>query len=531
MIVDTFKGNDARNKMKVGIDKLADAVKVTLGPRGRNVIIRDTSPNAPPRITKDGVTVAETINLRDKVEDMGAQLIKSAATQTAHVAGDGTTTSTVLAQAIIHLGMIELEKGANPMGIKKGIDKAVAQIVKTLVSISKNVDGNEAMVEAIATISANNDPELGKLISDAIIKVGVNGYIIIGESKDEETTSTITEGLQIPQGYLSPYFINNTKKPIVEYENALILIYDKKISTNHEIEPALSIALRNKQPILIIAEDVDAEALQTLVRNKYEKNHPFVAIKIATAHPEARDFLEDIAIITGGKVVSEEKGIKLEGVTRDYFGGADKVIITKGTTTISGAQGTKKAIDARIAHIEGLIEDTRDVYQKERLKVRRARISNGMGLISVGAPTTIERDEKKYRIDDALRATKAALEEGALPGGGAAFIKCIQSLYRVDGLDTAEKAGIDIIATVMEAPLRQILGNAGMLEGQVDIIVSAIRESDNPGFGYNAKTEVFEDLFASGIIDPLKVSRVALEKAASTAGMFLTTEAVIVDVQ
>jgi len=531
MFTDCYFAEEARNEMKKGVDILANAVKVTLGPRGRNVIIRDQSPGAAPTITKDGVTVARTINLKDKVQDMGAQIIKGAAVKTAAVAGDGTTTATILAQEIITLGMVDVARGLNPMGLKKGIDKAVAVAVDELKKISTKVDGDVQKIKNIATISANNDPELGELIAKAMDEAGSNAYITMADSKTEETTVEVTQGLQIDKGYISPHFINSDKKPVVEFENALILIYDKKMSVFKDVENILNLAIRSKQPLVIIADDIDGEALQTLITNKVNNKKDFVAIKIPGSGSEIRDFMEDIAIVTGGKLVSEELGVKLETIDKSYFGCAKKITITKTTTTIFGPKGKKDAIDARIDLIESLIADCKNDFLKERLKVRKARISNGMGIIYVGAATDVERNEKKYRIDDALCAVRAAIEEGVVPGGGTAYLRCIQALQILEGLDEAENAGIAIIKSVMETPLRQILLNAGIVGKENQDKIEKLKfATPNTGFGYNAKSEEFEDLVASGIIDPLKVSRAALENAASVAGMFLTTECVISDI-
>ncbi len=524
MITNLLYNKEARQKMKAGVDKLADAVKVTLGPKGRNVIIRSQNPNQSATITKDGVTVARTINLPDKVEDMGAQLIKEAATKTAVIAGDGTTTATILAQAIISHGIDALDAGANPIDLKKGIDRAVTCVVENLHKIAQPIGDDNNKIRNIATISANNDEAIGKLIGDAMKLIGNDGYISMQISQTEETSIEVVHGLQIDKGFLSPYFMTNPAKNQVEFENSLILLYDKKISFIYDIEPILEMALKVKRPILIIADDVDGEALATLVSNKMQKGHKFAALKIPGFGEEQKAFMEDIATITGATLISEEKGHKLRSTTADMLGSAKNITITKEMTTIVGGNGTKSAIQGR--QDEAQIENTSNIFAKERLKLRLAKISGGMAIMSIGAPTDLEREEKKYRIDDAICATKAAISEGIVPGGGVAYIQCAQPLEHLESTNKDEEIGIGIISQVLRHPLLQILENAGIKE---DVITKLIAFSEGVDYGYNAKTETYERFFQTGVIDPCKVTRTALENAASIASMFLLTECVISD--
>ena len=515
-----FSG-EAREKLKKGVDALADAVKVTLGPKGRNVVI-DKKFGAP-HITKDGVTVAKEIDLSDKVENMGAQMLKEVASKTADIAGDGTTTATVLAQAIVSGGLKNVAAGANPMDLKRGIDKAVAAVVDHLKKISKEVGNDIKMIEQVATISANNDPSIGKLIAEAMAKVGNEGVITVEEAKGTETEVRTVEGMQFDRGYLSPYFITDAEKMEVVMENPFILITDKKISNLKEILPILEQSLQTGQPLLIIAEDIEGEAIQTLVVNRLRANLKIAAVKAPGFGDRRKAMLEDIAVLTGGTVISEEQGYKLENAELSHLGRAEKITIDKDNTTIVDGAGDKKDIEARKAQIKAQAEQTTSDYDKEKLQERLAKLSGGVAVLHVGAATEVEMKEKKDRVEDALAATRAAVEEGIVAGGGVAYIRTISSLDKVKGVNEDENTGIAIVKRAIEEPLRVIVGNAG-LEGSV--IVNKVKEGKDD-FGFNARTEEYENLIKAGVIDPTKVSRVALENAASIASMLLTTDCVI----
>ena len=518
-----FFNIDARNKMKKGVDTLADAVKVTLGPKGRNVVI-DKKFGAP-AITKDGVTVAKEIELEDATENMGAQMVKEVASKTADVAGDGTTTATVLAQAIISEGLKNVAAGANPMDLKRGIDKAVTKVVENLKSQSQTVGNDNQKIEQVGTISANNDNTIGKLIAQAMAKVGNEGVITVEEAKGTETTVEVVEGMQFDRGYLSAYFVTNTEKMQTELQNPYILIYDKKISTLKDILPILESTVQSGRPLLIIAEDVDGEALSTLVVNKLRGSLKIAAVKAPGFGDRRKEMLQDIAVLTGGTVISEEQGYKLENATMEYLGQAESITIDKDNTTIVGGKGEKDAIVGRVNQIKSQLEVTTSDYDKEKMQERLAKLSGGVAVLYVGAATEVEMKEKKDRVDDALHATRAAVEEGIVAGGGVAYIRAIESLEGMKGDNLDETTGIQIIRRALEAPLRTITANAGV-EGS--IVVNKVREG-KADFGYNARTEVYENLMGAGVIDPTKVSRVALENAASIAGMLLTTECVISD--
>ena len=514
---------EARELLKKGVDELANAVKVTLGPKGRNVIIEKKF--GAPHITKDGVTVAKEIELADPFQNTGAQLVKSVASKTGDDAGDGTTTATVLAQSIVTTGLKNVAAGANPMDLKRGIDKAVAKVVEHIKAQSEQVGDNYNKIEQVATVSANNDTEIGKLIADAMKRVSKDGVITIEEAKGRETTIGVVEGMQFDRGYLSPYFVTNTEKMECEMENPLILIYDKKISNLQEFLPILNPAAQTGRPILVIAEDVESEALTTLVVNRLRAQLKICAVKAPGFGDRRKAMLEDIAILTGGIVISEEKGLKLEQATIEMLGSAEKVTIAKDTTTIVGGKGQKENIQDRINQIKNEIKNTTSSYDKEKLQERLAKLSGGVAVLYVGAASEVEMKEKKDRVDDALCATRAAIEEGTIPGGGVALIRAIESLESLKGDNADETTGINIIKRAIEEPLRQIVENAG-LEGSV--VVEKVR-SQKGDFGYNARKDTYENLRFSGIIDPAKVTRVALENAASIAGMFLTTECVICD--
>ena len=514
---------EAREQLKKGVDELANAVKVTLGPKGRNVIIEKKF--GAPHITKDGVTVAKEIELADPFQNTGAQLVKSVASKTGDDAGDGTTTATVLAQSIVTTGLKNVAAGANPMDIKRGIDKAVAKVVEHIKAQSEQVGDNYNKIEQVATVSANNDTEIGKLIADAMKRVSKDGVITIEEAKGRETTIGVVEGMQFDRGYLSPYFVTNTEKMECEMENPLILIYDKKISNLQEFLPILNPAAQTGRPILVIAEDVESEALTTLVVNRLRAQLKICAVKAPGFGDRRKAMLEDIAILTGGIVISEEKGLKLEQATIEMLGSAEKVTIAKDTTTIVGGKGQKENIQDRINQIKNEIKNTTSSYDKEKLQERLAKLSGGVAVLYVGAASEVEMKEKKDRVNDALCATRAAIEEGTIPGGGVALIRAIESLESLKGDNADETTGINIIKRAIEEPLRQIVENAG-LEGSV--VVEKVR-SQKGDFGYNARKDTYENLRLSGIIDPAKVTRVALENAASIAGMFLTTECVICD--
>lgn len=514
---------EARDLLKKGVDELANAVKVTLGPKGRNVIIEKKF--SAPHITKDGVSVAKEIELSDPYENMGAQMVKEVASKTGDDAGDGTTTATILAQAIINVGLKNVTAGANPMDLKRGIDKAVAKVVESIKSQAKEVGDDYNKIEQVATISANNDNEIGKLIADAMAKVKKEGVITVEEAKGMETTVDIVEGMQFDRGYLSPYFVTNTEKMEVEFDNPFILIHDKKISSLKEILPILEATAQAGRPLLIIAEDIDGEALTTLVVNRLRGALKVCAVKAPGFGDRRKEMLEDIAILTGGLVVTEEKGIKLENATIEMLGTAEKVTINKDNTTIVNGAGAKEAIAERVAQIKAQIEATKSDYDREKLQERLAKLAGGVAVLYVGAPSEVEMKEKKDRVDDALSATRAAVEEGIVPGGGVTYIRAIESLNGLKGANEDETTGIEIIKRAIEEPLRQIITNAGK-EGAV--YVQKVKEGKGD-YGYNARNEQFENFFEVGVIDPAKVTRVALENAASIAGMMLTTECVIAE--
>ena len=514
---------DARDQLKKGVDALANAVKVTLGPKGRNVIIEKKF--GAPHITKDGVTVAKEIELADAYQNTGAQLVKEVASKTGDDAGDGTTTATVLAQAIVAEGLKNVTAGASPMDIKRGIDKAVAKVVESIKDQAETVGDNYDKIEQVATVSANNDPVIGKLIADAMRKVSKDGVITIEEAKGTDTTIGVVEGMQFDRGYLSAYFVTNTEKMECEMEKPYILIYDKKISNLKDFLPILEPAVQTGRPLLVIAEDVDSEALTTLVVNRLRSQLKICAVKAPGFGDRRKEMLEDIAVLTGGVVISEEKGLKLEQATIEMLGTADKVTVSKDNTTIVNGAGDKENIKERCEQIKAQIVATKSDYDKEKLQERLAKLSGGVAVLYVGAASEVEMKEKKDRVDDALRATRAAIEEGIVPGGGVAYIRALDALEGFKGDNVDETTGIDIIKRAIEEPLRQIVANAGK-EGAV--VVQKVREG-KADFGYNARTDVYENLHAAGVVDPAKVTRVALENAASIAGMFLTTECVIVE--
>ena len=514
---------DARDQLKKGIDTLANAVKVTLGPKGRNVIIEKKF--GAPHITKDGVTVAKEVELADAYQNTGAQLVKEVASKTGDDAGDGTTTATVLAQAIVAEGLKNVTAGASPMDIKRGIDKAVAKVVDSIKGQAETVGDNYDKIEQVASVSANNDPVIGKLIADAMRKVSKDGVITIEEAKGTDTTIGVVEGMQFDRGYLSAYFVTNTEKMECEMEKPYILIYDKKISNLKDFLPILEPAVQTGRPLLVIAEDVDSEALTTLVVNRLRSQLKICAVKAPGFGDRRKEMLEDIAVLTGGVVISEEKGLKLEQATIEMLGTADKVTVSKDNTTIVNGAGDKENIKERCEQIKAQIVATKSDYDKEKLQERLAKLSGGVAVLYVGAASEVEMKEKKDRVDDALRATRAAIEEGIVPGGGVAYIRALDALEGFKGDNVDETTGIDIIKRAIEEPLRQIVANAGK-EGAV--VVQKVREG-KADFGYNARTDVYENLHAAGVVDPAKVTRVALENAASIAGMFLTTECVIVE--
>ncbi|MCQ2327819.1 MAG: chaperonin GroEL [Paludibacteraceae bacterium] len=516
---------EARDALKRGVDQLADAVKVTLGPKGRNVII-DKKYGAP-HITKDGVTVAKEIELPDARENLGAQLVKEVASKTGDQAGDGTTTATVLAQAIVGVGLKNVTAGANPMDLKRGIDKAVAAVVANIKNQSEVVGNDFDKIEQVATISANNDAEIGKLIADAMRKVSKDGVITIGEAKGMDTTIDVVQGMQFDRGYISPYFVTNTETMEAEMHKPYILIHDKKISNLKELLPVLEPAVQSGRPLLIIAEDVDSEALTTLVVNRLRAQLKICAVKAPGFGDRRKEMLQDIAILTGGTVISEETGIKLEQATLDMLGTAENVTISKDNTTIVNGAGDKEQIANRIAQIKAQIVATKSTYDKEKLQERLAKLAGGVAQLNVGAASEVEMKEKKDRVDDALSATRAAIEEGIVPGGGVAYIRAQEALKDVKGANEDEQTGIEIIRRAIEEPLRQIVKNAGK-EGAV--VVDKVRNGKGD-FGYNARKDEYENLKAAGVVDPAKVTRVALENAASIAGMFLTTECVITDIK
>ena len=514
---------EAREALKRGVDQLADAVKVTLGPKGRNVIL-DKKYGAP-HITKDGVTVAKEIELDDAAENLGAQLVKEVASKTGDQAGDGTTTATVLAQAIVGVGLKNVAAGANPMDLKRGIDKAVSAVVKHIKEQSEVVGNDFDKIEQVATISANNDAEIGKLIADAMRKVSKDGVITIGEAKGMDTTIDVVQGMQFDRGYISPYFVTNTETMEVEMDKPYILIHDKKISNLKELLPVLEPAVQSGRPLLIIAEDVDSEALTTLVVNRLRAQLKICAVKAPGFGDRRKEMLEDIATLTGGVVISEEKGIKLDQATLEMLGTAESITVSKENTTIVNGAGDKDAIAQRVAQIKAQIAATKSSYDKEKLQERLAKLAGGVAQLNVGAASEVEMKEKKDRVDDALSATRAAIEEGIVPGGGVAYIRAQEALANVKGENEDEQTGIEIVRRAIEEPLRQIVHNAGK-EGAV--VVDKVRNGKGD-FGYNARKDEYENLLAAGVVDPAKVARVALENAASIAGMFLTTECVIVD--
>ena len=514
---------DARDQLKKGVDALANAVKVTLGPKGRNVIIEKKF--GAPHITKDGVTVAKEIELADAYQNTGAQLVKEVASKTGDDAGDGTTTATVLAQAIVAEGLKNVTAGASPMDIKRGIDKAVAKVVESIKDQAETVGDNYDKIEQVAAVSANNDPTIGKLIADAMRKVSKDGVITIEEAKGTDTTIGVVEGMQFDRGYLSAYFVTNTEKMECEMEKPYILIYDKKISNLKDFLPILEPAVQTGRPLLVIAEDVDSEALTTLVVNRLRSQLKICAVKAPGFGDRRKEMLEDIAILTGGVVISEEKGLKLEQATIEMLGTADKVTVTKDYTTVVNGAGNKDSIKERCEQIKAQIVATKSDYDREKLQERLAKLSGGVAVLYVGAASEVEMKEKKDRVDDALRATRAAIEEGIIPGGGVAYIRAIDAIDGMKGDNADETTGVEIIKRAIEEPLRQIVANAGK-EGAV--VVQKVREGKGD-FGYNARLDIYENLHAAGVVDPAKVARVALENAASIAGMFLTTECVIVE--
>ena len=523
MAKDIFFDVEAREKLKKGVDALANAVKVTLGPKGRNVVIGKKF--GAPHITKDGVTVAKEIELEDEVENMGAQMVKEVASKTADIAGDGTTTATVLAQAIINAGLKNVDAGANPMDLKRGIDKAVADVVKNLRKLSKEIGSDNSKIEQIATISANNDEAIGALIAKAMQDVGKDGVITVEEAKGIETEVVTVEGMQFDRGYLSPYFVTNTEKMITEMENPMILICEKKISSMKELLPILEPVAQSSKGLIIIAEDVDGEALGTLVVNRIRGSLKVAAVKAPGFGDRRKAMLEDIAILTGGQVISEERGMTLENTTIDMLGTAEKVEIDKDNTTIVNGKGEKADITARVGQIKAQIESTTSDYDKEKLQERLAKLSGGVAVLYVGAPTEVEMKEKKDRVDDALAATRAAVEEGVVAGGGVALLRAIEGLDKIKTVNEDETTGVAIVKRAAEEPLRQIIANAGQ-EGAV--IVQEVKAGKDD-FGYNARTEKFENLVKAGVVDPTKVTRIAVENAASIAAMLLTTECVISD--
>ena len=523
MAKDILFNMDARDQLKKGVDELANAVKVTLGPKGRNVIIEKKF--GAPHITKDGVTVAKEVELADPYQNTGAQLVKSVASKTGDDAGDGTTTATVLAQAIVGVGLKNVTAGANPMDLKRGIDKAVAKVVESIKGQAEMVGDNYDKIEQVATVSANNDPVIGKLIADAMRKVSKDGVITIEEAKGTDTTIGVVEGMQFDRGYLSAYFVTDTEKMECVMERPYVLIYDKKISNLKDFLPILEPAVQSGRPLLVIAEDVDSEALTTLVVNRLRSQLKICAVKAPGFGDRSKAMLEDIAILTGGIVISEEKGLKLEQATIEMLGTCDKVTVSKDNTTIVNGAGAKESIQERINQIKAEIKNTTSDYDKEKLQERLAKLSGGVAVLYVGAASEVEMKEKKDRVDDALCATRAAIEEGIVPGGGVTYIRAIDALEGMTGDNADETTGIEIIKRAIEEPLRQIVANAGK-EGAV--VVQKVREG-KADFGYNARTDVYENLHAAGVVDPAKVTRVALENAASIAGMFLTTECVIVE--
>ena len=523
MAKDIKFNTDARDLLKQGVDQLANAVKVTLGPKGRNVVIEKKF--GAPQITKDGVTVAKEVELEDKFENTGAQLVKSVASKTGDDAGDGTTTATILTQAIVNEGLKNVTAGANPMDLKRGIDKAVAKVVEHIKATAEVVGDNYDKIEQVATVSANNDPEIGKLLADAMRQVSKDGVITIEESKSRDTNIGVVEGMQFDRGYLSPYFMTDADKMECVMENPYILIYDKKISNLKDFLPILQPAAESGRPLLVLAEDVDSEALTTLVVNRLRGGLKICAVKAPGFGDRRKAMLEDIAVLTGGVVISEDKGLKLEQATLDMLGSADKVNVTKDNTTIVNGHGQKENIKDRVAQIKNEIANTKSSYDKEKLQERLAKLAGGVAVLYVGANSEVEMKEKKDRVDDALCATRAAIEEGVVVGGGTTYIRAQEALKDFKGDNADEQTGINIVCRAIEEPLRQIVANAG---GEGAVVVNKVREGKGD-YGYNARKDVYEDLRAAGVIDPAKVARVALENAASIAGMFLTTECLIVD--
>jgi chaperonin GroEL len=514
---------EARERLKAGVDKLANAVKVTLGPKGRNVVIEKKF--GAPQITKDGVTVAKEIDLSDAYENLGAQMVKEVASKTGDDAGDGTTTATVLAQSIITVGLKNVAAGANPMDLKRGIDKAVAAVVESIANQAQTIGDDYAKIESVAKVAANNDDTIGKLIAEAMQKVHKEGVITIEESKGTDTYVDVVEGMQFDRGYISPYFITDAEKMAAELDNPFILIHDKKISTMKDLLPILEASAQTGRPLMIISEDVDGEALATLVVNRLRGSLKVCAVKAPGFGDRRKEMLEDIAVLTGGTVITEEKGMKLEQATLDLLGKAEKITVDKEVTTIVNGSGAQELIAARVSQIKKQIETTTSDYDKEKLQERLAKLAGGVAVIYVGATSEVEMKEKKDRVDDALSATRAAVEEGIVPGGGVAYLRAIESLDALKGENDDEQTGIEIIKRAIEEPLRQIVANAGK-EGAV--VAQKVREGKGD-FGYNARTDVYQNLYEVGVIDPAKVARIALENAASIAGMFLTTEAVIVE--
>lgn len=526
MAKDIIYGNEARLKIKEGVDKLANAVKVTLGPCGRNVVLEKKY--GPSTITKDGISVAKEIELKDPVENIGAQLIKEVASKTNDGAGDGTTTATVLAQSIYNNSLKYVTSGANPVEIKKGIDLAVENVIAEIKNISKEIDNNSSDIEQVATISANNDSEIGKMIAEAMAKVGKDGVITVEEAKGTQTSVKVVEGMEFDRGYLSPYFVTNTEKMTVEMENPYILITDKKISALKELLPILESVAQSGKPLLIIAEDVDGEALTTLVVNRLRIGLKICAVKAPGFGDRKKEILQDIAIVTGGNVISEEQGRKLENVTIDDLGKAEKINITKDNTVIVNGNGNKKEINDRANQIRSQIENTKSEYDKEKLQERLAKISGGVAVLYIGASTEVEMKEKKDRVDDALHATRAAVQEGIVPGGGVTLLRCSEKIINLKGENEDQKLGINIVYKSLFAPIKTILSNAG--EENIDVIINAILNNSGD-YGYNARLKKFENFFKTGVIDPAKVTRLAIENAASISGLLITSDCVISDIK
>ena len=526
MAKDIIYGNEARLKIKEGVDKLANAVKVTLGPCGRNVVLEKKY--GPSTITKDGISVAKEIELKDPVENIGAQLIKEVASKTNDGAGDGTTTATVLAQSIYNNSLKYVTSGANPVEIKKGIDLAVENVIAEIKNISKEIDNNSSDIEQVATISANNDSEIGKMIAEAMAKVGKDGVITVEEAKGTQTSVKVVEGMEFDRGYLSPYFVTNTEKMTVEMENPYILITDKKISALKELLPILESVAQSGKPLLIIAEDVDGEALTTLVVNRLRIGLKICAVKAPGFGDRKKEILQDIAIVTGGNVISEEQGRKLENITIEDLGKAEKINITKDNTVIVNGNGNKKEINDRASQIRSQIENTKSEYDKEKLQERLAKISGGVAVLYIGASTEVEMKEKKDRVDDALHATRAAVQEGIVPGGGVTLLRCSEKIINLKGENEDQKLGINIVYKSLFAPIKTILSNAG--EENIDVIINAILNNSGD-YGYNARLKKFENFFKTGVIDPAKVTRLAIENAASISGLLITSDCVISDIK